>query len=225
MPDRQRIDSTVPAAARHVMGISGGKDSSALAIYMRQRVPQMEYFFCDTGAELPETYEYLQRLEAVLVRDPAHRLELRLPPHEARERPRGEGLEACPRGPSIHQLKDLQRLSQPPDGRRTERFDLDHLLDEPESLHRQEDAPRRGQLFHAGRQMRGLADGGVVHVEIVADGPHHDLSRVEADADLHLSASNSMEPLRSAKSTVTCLRSPSMAALEVRIFSARCGGV
>ena len=26
----------------------------------------MEYFFCDTGAELPETYEYLNRLEAVL---------------------------------------------------------------------------------------------------------------------------------------------------------------
>ena len=26
----------------------------------------MEYFFCDTGAELPETYEYLQRLEIAL---------------------------------------------------------------------------------------------------------------------------------------------------------------
>lgn len=33
---------------------------------MRDRIPQMEYFFCDTGSELPETYEYLQRLEAVL---------------------------------------------------------------------------------------------------------------------------------------------------------------
>jgi Phosphoadenosine phosphosulfate reductase family len=53
-------------AVRHVCGISGGKDSSALAIYMRDRVPAMEYFFCDTGAELPETYEYLTRLEAVL---------------------------------------------------------------------------------------------------------------------------------------------------------------
>ena len=51
---------------RHVLGISGGKDSAALAVYMRDRVPQMEYFFCDTGSELPETYEYLQRLEAVL---------------------------------------------------------------------------------------------------------------------------------------------------------------
>src|SRR5215467_13298261 len=34
-----------------------------------------------------------------------------------------------------------------------------------------------------------------------------------------------MEPLRSAKRTVTCLRSPSSAALDVRIFSARCLGV
>ena len=51
---------------RHILGISGGKDSAALAIHMRDRAPQMEYFFCDTGAELPETYEYLTRLEAVL---------------------------------------------------------------------------------------------------------------------------------------------------------------
>lgn len=51
---------------RHVLGISGGKDSAALAVYMRDRVPQMEYFFCDTGAELPETYEYLHRLEGAL---------------------------------------------------------------------------------------------------------------------------------------------------------------
>ena len=51
---------------RHVCGISGGKDSSALAVYMRDRVPDMEYFFCDTGAELPETYAYLAKLEVVL---------------------------------------------------------------------------------------------------------------------------------------------------------------
>ncbi len=52
--------------ARHVLGISGGKDSAALAIYMRDRVPEMEYFFCDTGKELPETYEFLERLQVLL---------------------------------------------------------------------------------------------------------------------------------------------------------------
>lgn len=51
---------------RHVLGISGGKDSAALAIYLRDKVPQMEYFFCDTGSELPETYEFLNRLETAL---------------------------------------------------------------------------------------------------------------------------------------------------------------
>jgi 3'-phosphoadenosine 5'-phosphosulfate sulfotransferase (PAPS reductase)/FAD synthetase len=51
---------------RHILSLSGGKDSAALAIYMRDRVPQMEYIFHDTDKELPETYEYLGRLEAVL---------------------------------------------------------------------------------------------------------------------------------------------------------------
>lgn len=52
--------------ARHLLGLSGGKDSSALAVYMRDRVPEMEYFFSDTGKELPETYEFLDRLEGFL---------------------------------------------------------------------------------------------------------------------------------------------------------------
>ena len=51
---------------RHILSLSGGKDSSALAIYMRDKVPEMEYAFCDTGKELPETYEFIDRLEAFL---------------------------------------------------------------------------------------------------------------------------------------------------------------
>ncbi|MEJ5223073.1 MAG: phosphoadenosine phosphosulfate reductase family protein [Anaerolineales bacterium] len=51
---------------RHILSLSGGKDSTALAIFMRDRVPEMEYVFCDTGEELPETYEYLDRLEVFL---------------------------------------------------------------------------------------------------------------------------------------------------------------
>ncbi|MBA3546096.1 MAG: phosphoadenosine phosphosulfate reductase family protein [Nannocystis sp.] len=51
---------------RHILGLSGGKDSAALAIYMRDRVPEMEYVFCDTGKELNETYEFLLLMEAFL---------------------------------------------------------------------------------------------------------------------------------------------------------------
>lgn len=68
--------------ARHILSLSGGKDSSALAIYMRDRETwrqrlgkpskdpvenvEMEYVFCDTKEELQETYEYLDILEAFL---------------------------------------------------------------------------------------------------------------------------------------------------------------
>jgi len=56
------------AQPRHICLISGGKDSTALAIYMRQKRPEidMEYVFCDTRKELDETYEYLTRIEAFL---------------------------------------------------------------------------------------------------------------------------------------------------------------
>lgn len=54
--------------AHHVLGLSGGKDSAALAVYMRQHYPDLEidYFFTDTGKELPEVYDFLGRLEGFL---------------------------------------------------------------------------------------------------------------------------------------------------------------
>ncbi len=53
-------------SVRHIVSLSGGKDSTALAIYLKDRIPEVEYVFCDTGEELPETYEYLIKLEAYL---------------------------------------------------------------------------------------------------------------------------------------------------------------
>jgi len=83
---------------RHVVAFSGGKDSSALAIYLhdperwrralgktdlppRPPLAEAEYVFCDTGTELDETYEYLDRLEAYLGR-PIQRLAADAPPGE-----------------------------------------------------------------------------------------------------------------------------------------------
>jgi len=51
---------------RHILGLSGGKDSTALALFMRDKVPEMEYVFCDTGSELDETIDYLNQVEAYL---------------------------------------------------------------------------------------------------------------------------------------------------------------
>jgi 3'-phosphoadenosine 5'-phosphosulfate sulfotransferase (PAPS reductase)/FAD synthetase len=56
---------------KHVLGISGGKDSAALAIYMSQKHPDInvEYYTCDTGKELTETYDLIGKLNSVLGKD------------------------------------------------------------------------------------------------------------------------------------------------------------
>ena len=57
---------TIEKPIKHVLGLSGGKDSAALAVYMRDNYPELdiEYFFTDTGKELPEVMDYLNKLEA-----------------------------------------------------------------------------------------------------------------------------------------------------------------
>jgi len=53
---------------RHVLGISGGKDSAALAIYMKQKYPDLnvEYYNSDTGCELAETVQLVDNLDSYL---------------------------------------------------------------------------------------------------------------------------------------------------------------
>ena len=53
---------------KHILGLSGGKDSAALAVHMNQRHPEIniEYFFTDTGYELKETYDFLNKLKTRL---------------------------------------------------------------------------------------------------------------------------------------------------------------
>jgi hypothetical protein len=55
---------------RHICGISGGKDSSALVIHIKRTRPELfdklELFFTDTGSELPEVYTYLEKMEKFL---------------------------------------------------------------------------------------------------------------------------------------------------------------
>lgn len=53
---------------KHVLGLSGGKDSTCLALAMRERHPEieMEYICTPTGNELPELFEHLDNLEILL---------------------------------------------------------------------------------------------------------------------------------------------------------------
>ena len=53
---------------RHILGISGGKDSAALSIYMKKKYPNLsiEYYNSDTGCELAETELLIARLDSYL---------------------------------------------------------------------------------------------------------------------------------------------------------------
>lgn len=53
---------------RHVLGISGGKDSAALAIYLKNKYPELDidFYTSDTKCELAETEQLVERLRAYL---------------------------------------------------------------------------------------------------------------------------------------------------------------
>lgn len=53
---------------RHVLGISGGKDSAALAIYLKDKYPDLDidFYTSDTKCELAETEQLVERLRAYL---------------------------------------------------------------------------------------------------------------------------------------------------------------
>lgn len=54
----------------HILSLSGGKDSTALAFFMKDNMPdifeKLELVFCDTEQEIPETYDYLNKIEIFL---------------------------------------------------------------------------------------------------------------------------------------------------------------
>ncbi|MFN7704057.1 MAG: phosphoadenosine phosphosulfate reductase family protein [Chryseotalea sp.] len=78
---------------RHVLGISGGKDSAALAIYMKDNYPELdiEYYTSDTGKELDETYKLIDNLEIYL----------------GKKIQRLQAFEESPEAPFDHKLKTL----------------------------------------------------------------------------------------------------------------------
>ena len=57
----------------HILSLSGGKDSTALAFFIKENMPEifekLELVFYDTGCDLPETYDYLNKIEIFLKKE------------------------------------------------------------------------------------------------------------------------------------------------------------
>ena len=116
------------------------------------------------------------------------RRDLGLPADKAGEAARHCRLQGAAQRTGADQFKHLHGLRDALDRDRTQGSDPHQALDQPQDAGGQSDTARAGQLLHARRQMRRLPHGGVVHVQVVADRPHHHFSRVEAHPDAQLQA-------------------------------------
>ena len=109
-----------------------------------------------------------------------------LPPDKARQPPRRRGLQAPP---ERTRPRPAQRPPPAPAAPSPGTGPSGVTCTNPSTSRRvggrEQDAARGGELFHARRQVRGLADRRVVHVQVIANGAHHHLAGVEPDADLH----------------------------------------
>ena len=54
----------------------------------------------------------------------------------------------------------------------------------PAAVSQRSEGVRLGHLLHAGGEVRRLPHGGVIHMQVTADGPHNHLAGIEAYADL-----------------------------------------
>ena len=140
-------------------------------------------------------HDLAMALDRLLERGP-ELFQLGVPAHEAREPALRCGLEPCAGHTGAYEFVHLDRLAQALHGDRAERLDRHVPLGQRERVARDQDTSGRRQLLHSRRQMGGLAHRGVIHVEVVPDGPHDDLARVQPDANLDLDALRAAELLR-----------------------------
>jgi hypothetical protein len=147
-------------------------------------------------ARLPDHRDHLAVPPAGPVEGAPKLLQLHGAADEAREPPPRCGLEPSAGSAGPHELEYLDRLTEPLDRYRAERGDLDEALGQVQCVGGEPGAAGRRELLHPGRQVGGLAHGGVVHPEIAANRAHHDVARVETDADLHLHALRVAQLLR-----------------------------
>lgn len=61
-----QVGNLLAQADIYVVALSGGRDSTALAVMTSQERLDCHYIFCDTKAEYPEVYQYLEKIERTL---------------------------------------------------------------------------------------------------------------------------------------------------------------
>lgn len=147
-------------------------------------------------ARLPHQGDDLTMPVAGSAESISHLLQLDAPADEAGEPPWRHGLETGTGGGGTDELEDIHGRLESLDRHWAERLDLDEALGQLQRRGGESRAPGRRELFHARRQMRCLANGGVVHAEIAPDRPHHDVSGIEPNTDLYLHAVRRAELVR-----------------------------
>ena len=85
-------------------------------------------------------------------------------------------LQAAAYGTGADEFKDLHRVGQAFDGHWSQGRDAHQALHQAQRGRAQADAAGGGELLHARRQVGGLAHGGVVHMQIVANGADDDFA-------------------------------------------------
>src|SRR6266542_3986610 len=114
----------------------------------------------------------------------AFQLGFSIAPNKARESAHGCGLQPRAHWARAHNLIDFNRLPKTLHIDQANWLDLHIALSEAKSVRRHHDRSWRRHMLHPRSQMGCLPDRGVVHLEIAADGSHHDLSGVQPDSYL-----------------------------------------
>src|SRR5262249_2519606 len=110
-------------------------------------------------------------------------IELSYAVDERRQPPRGGSLQAGSRGAGAGPLIDPDPFAEPLHRQRTQRLHLHIAFGQFLSFGGGKNRARLRDLFHARREMHGLAHAGVIRPQIAADGAQDDLARIQSNAD------------------------------------------
>ena len=130
----------------------------------------------------PRTRHHADDLAVALGRPGEGRLEgghLPRPAHEPRETPGGGHLERGAQRPPAHNLEDRERITALLGLHGAQVPQLEIALHQSGGGGGDIDRAGLGQRFHSLGQPDGCANGRVLHVLVVVDGPGHDLARVQ----------------------------------------------